>query len=96
MIGLGVQQREGIVRVELRIVLRQLGVHNTNKPVINYKSAMKSDSKKFKKLFLALLKKGIFVAPSQFEVVFLSTAHTKSDFNEAINAYQYALKMVKK
>jgi len=68
----------------------------TNKPVINYKSAMKSDSKKFQKLFSALLQKGIFVAPSQFEVVFLSAAHTKSDFNEAINAYQYALKMVKK
>ncbi len=68
----------------------------TNKPVINYKSAMKSDSKKFQKLFSALLQKGIFVAPSQFEVVFLSTAHTKSDFNDALNAYQYALKMVKK
>ncbi len=68
----------------------------TNKPVINYKSAMKSDSKKFQKLFSALLKKGIFVAPSQFEVVFLSAAHTKSDFNDALNAYQYALKMVKK
>ena len=68
----------------------------TNKPVINYKSAMKSDSKKFQKLFSALLQKGIFVAPSQFEVVFLSVAHTKSDFNDALNAYQYALKMVKK
>ena len=68
----------------------------TNKSVINYKSAMKSDSKKFQKLFSALLQKGIFVAPSQFEVVFLSTAHTKSDFNDALNAYQYALKMVKK
>ena len=68
----------------------------TNKPVVNYKSAMKSDSKKFQKLFSALLQKGIFVAPSQFEVVFLSTAHTKSDFNDALNAYQYALKMVKK
>lgn len=68
----------------------------TNKPVINYKSAMKSDSKKFQKLFSALLQKGIFVAPSQFEVVFLSAAHTKSDFNDALNAYQYALKMMKK
>ncbi|MCH8833216.1 MAG: glutamate-1-semialdehyde 2,1-aminomutase [Thaumarchaeota archaeon] len=68
----------------------------TNKPVVNYKSAMKSDSKKFQKLFSALLQKGIFVAPSQFEVVFLSTAHTKSDFNDALDAYQYALKMVKK
>ncbi|KAG2477782.1 MAG: Glutamate-1-semialdehyde 2,1-aminomutase [Nitrosopumilales archaeon] len=81
---------------QINFTASMLQICFTNKPVINYKSAMKSDSKKFKKLFSALLKKGIFVAPSQFEVVFLSTAHTKSDFNEAINAYQYALKMVKK
>ena len=81
---------------QINFTASMLQIFFTNKPVINYKSAMKSDSKKFKKLFSALLKKGIFVAPSQFEVVFLSTAHTKSDFNEAINAYQYALKMVKK
>jgi len=81
---------------QINFTASMLQIFFTNKPVINYKSAMKSDSKKFKKLFSALLKKGIFVAPSQFEVVFLSAAHTKSDFNEAINAYQYALKMVKK
>jgi len=81
---------------QINFTASMLQIFFTNQPVVNYTSAMKSDSKKFKKLFSALLKKGIFVAPSQFEVVFLSTAHTKSDFNEAINAYQYALKMVKK
>jgi len=81
---------------QINFTASMLQIFFTNQPVVNYTSAMKSDSKKFKKLFLALLKKGIFVAPSQFEVVFLSAAHTKSDFNEAINAYQYALKMVKK
>lgn len=64
-------------------------------PVVDYVTAKKSDAKKFKKLFFSLLKKGIFVAPSQFEVVFLSDAHAKTDINNAINAYQYALKMVK-
>lgn len=67
----------------------------TKTPVTDYKSAKKSDVKKFKKLFFSLLKKGVFVAPSQFEVVFLSDAHTKYDFNNALNAYHYALKMVK-
>jgi len=81
---------------QINFTASMLQIFFTNQPVVNYTSAMKSDSKKFKKLFSALLKKGIFVAPSQFEVVFLSAAHTKSDFNEAINAYQYALKMVKK
>ena len=72
-----------------------LQIFFTNNPVLDYGSAMKSDVKKFKKFFSSLLKKGIFVAPSQFEVVFLSDAHTNADFNDALNAYHYALKMVK-
>jgi len=56
---------------------------------------MKSDAKKFKNFFSYLLKKGIFVATSKFEVVFLSNAHTNDDFDDALNAYHYALKMVK-
>ncbi|GKS66831.1 glutamate-1-semialdehyde-2,1-aminomutase [Nitrosarchaeum sp.] len=67
----------------------------TDKPVIDYASSMKADAKKFKKMFSALLKKGIFIAPSQFEVVFLSDAHTKTDLENTINAYDVALKSVK-
>ncbi|MFB5605581.1 MAG: glutamate-1-semialdehyde 2,1-aminomutase [Nitrosarchaeum sp.] len=67
----------------------------TDKPVIDYKSSKNADAIKFKKLFLALLKKGIFIAPSQFEVVFLSDAHTKTDLNNTIDAYDVALKSVK-
>lgn len=67
----------------------------TQTPVTDYKSAKKSDTKKFTKLFFALLKKGVFVAPSQFEVVFLSDAHTKTDLNDTLHAYQHALKTVK-
>ncbi|MFB5611913.1 MAG: glutamate-1-semialdehyde 2,1-aminomutase [Nitrosarchaeum sp.] len=67
----------------------------TDKPVIDYKSSKNADAIKFKKLFLALLKKGIFIAPSQFEVVFLSDAHTKTDLNNTVDAYDVALKSVK-
>ena len=67
----------------------------TNKPVIDYKSSKNADAKKFQKLFTALLKKGIFIAPSQFEVVFLSDAHTQDDLNHTMNAYDFALKSVK-
>lgn len=67
----------------------------TDKPVTDYSSCKRSDTKKFHKLFSALLKKGIFIAPSQFEVVFLSDSHTEQDLNKTVNAYRDALKMVK-
>lgn len=67
----------------------------TDKPVVNYASSKKSNTKKFDKLFKALLKKGIFVAPSQFETVFISYAHSRSDIEKTASAYEYAFKMVK-
>jgi len=42
-----------------------------------------------------LLKEGIFIPPSQFEVVFLSDAHSKNDLNKTLDAYHTALKSVK-
>lgn len=67
----------------------------TDKPVVDYTSSINADAKKFKKMFSMLLKKGVFIAPSQFEVVFLSDAHTKTDLENTINAYDVALKSVK-
>ena len=67
----------------------------TNKPVVNYQTSKNADAKKFQKLFRTLLKKGIFIAPSQFEVVFLSDAHSENDLNKTLDAYSGALKSVK-
>jgi glutamate-1-semialdehyde 2,1-aminomutase len=67
----------------------------TSSQVVDYTSSKKSDTKKFHKLFHYLIKRGVFVAPSQFETGFFSYAHTKTDLNKAINAYEYGLKMVK-
>jgi len=80
---------------QINFTSSMLQIFFTQTPVVDYKSAKKSDTKKFKKLFFSLLKKGVFVAPSQFEVVFLSDAHTETDLNDAINAYHFALKAVK-
>ncbi len=67
----------------------------TDKPVINYRTSKDADAGKFQKMFKTLLKKGIFIAPSQFEVVFLSNAHTENDLNETLGAYHTALKSVR-
>jgi len=65
------------------------------KPVTDYKTSKKADGKKFNKLFANLLKNGVFIAPSQFESVFLSDAHTDADFTKTLGAYGLSLKAVK-
>ena len=67
----------------------------TNKPVIDYKTSKKSNTKKFHKLFSNLLKNGIFIAPSQYETVFLSDAHTDADITKTIGAYGLSLEALR-
>ena len=67
----------------------------TNKQVIDYKTSKKSNTKKFHKLFSNLLKNGIFIAPSQYETVFLSDAHTDTDITKTIGAYGLSLEALK-
>ena len=67
----------------------------TDKPVTDYASSKKSNADKFQKMFHALLKNGIFIAPSQYEVVFLSDSHTQKDLNHTLDSYEIALKSVK-
>jgi glutamate-1-semialdehyde 2,1-aminomutase len=67
----------------------------TNKQVIDYKTSKKSNTKKFHKLFSNLLKNGIFIAPSQYETVFLSDAHTDADITKTIGAYGLSLEALK-
>ncbi len=55
----------------------------------------KSNTKKFHKLFSSLLKNGVFIAPSQYETVFLSDAHTDADITKTLGGYGLSLKAVK-
>lgn len=48
-------------------------------PVTDYESAKRSDTALFARYFCHMLKNGIYVAPSQFEAMFLSAAHTEAD-----------------
>ncbi|HJU13383.1 MAG TPA: glutamate-1-semialdehyde 2,1-aminomutase [Candidatus Nitrosotalea sp.] len=67
----------------------------SDEPVVNYGSAKAADAAKFRVLFNELLKGGVFVAPSQFETVFLSYAHSDHDLAKARSLYEKALKKVK-
>jgi glutamate-1-semialdehyde 2,1-aminomutase len=62
--------------------------------VRNYQEALGADSATFHKMFLALLDKGIYLAPSQFETNFLSTAHTDEEVRRTVDAFVEALQEV--
>jgi len=52
--------------------------------VNNFKVATKSDTEKFALFFGELLDKGIYIAPSQYEAMFISDAHSPDDLNTAL------------
>lgn len=58
----------------------------TDVDVIDYKTAKMSDTSKFSKFFSNMLKRGINLAPSQFEAGFVSLAHTDRDIEKTIRA----------
>jgi glutamate-1-semialdehyde 2,1-aminomutase len=58
----------------------------TSEPVHNLADAMKGDRTRFAKFFHGMLDAGIYLAPSQFEAGFISTAHTAADIQKTIHA----------
>ena len=63
----------------------------TKEPVADYDSACKSDTVGFSHVFRELLAEGIYVAPSQYEAMFLNTAFTKEELNFTIETYRKIL-----
>lgn len=60
-------------------------------PVRNYDDAKKSDTQRFAKFFQAMLERGVFLPPSQYEALFVSAAHTDSDIDRTISAARESL-----
>ena len=58
----------------------------TPDPVTDWYSAAKSDKEAFKKFFWGMLDKGFYLAPSPFEALFLSAAHTSEDIETTLEA----------
>jgi glutamate-1-semialdehyde 2,1-aminomutase len=58
----------------------------TQTPVTDFESACKSDLDRFGRWYRGLLERGIYTAPSQYEALFLSAAHTQEDLNRALEA----------
>ena len=66
----------------------------TGEPVRDYSGAKRSDTKRYARFFREMLDRGIFLAPSQFEATFVSTAHTSQDIDRTIAAAADSLKAI--
>jgi glutamate-1-semialdehyde 2,1-aminomutase len=60
-------------------------------PVRNYSDAKKSDTRRFAAFFRAMLERGVFLAPSQFEALFVSAAHSDQDIDRTVAACRESL-----
>ncbi len=64
----------------------------TEEPVWNLADAMRSDRTRFARFFHGMLERGVYLAPSQFEAGFISTAHTSAEIEATIRAAEAVLK----
>ena len=83
--------KDAKIEYTINTIASMFQIFFTNSKVTDYKSAKLSDRMRFERLAMLLRKNGVFIPPSQFEVAFLSTAHTDTDMQRTKNAYTSAL-----
>ena len=55
-------------------------------PITNWDEASQADTQRYARFFGAMLERGVYLAPSQFEAGFMSLAHTDEIIEQTINA----------
>jgi glutamate-1-semialdehyde 2,1-aminomutase len=86
-------KRAGLPAVVNRVGSMLTAFFNAGR-VIDYASAAKSDTKRYARFFHAMLARGVYLAPSQYEAAFVSTAHDETLVDRTIEAAADAMKEV--
>ena len=63
----------------------------TDQPVKDYDDARTCSTERFGRFFRAMLERGVYLAPSQFEAAFISTAHSEADIQRTVDAARECL-----
>lgn len=85
---------EAGVPVQTAQVGSLFGMFFTDRPVHSWDDAATSDTARFARWFQAMLARGVYLAPSQFETGFLSTAHTDADIDRTLEAARDAMREI--
>ncbi|MGB4044291.1 MAG: hypothetical protein WBK18_10435, partial [Thermacetogeniaceae bacterium] len=91
--------REAAAAAGLELTFNRVGsmlcTFFTSEPVTDFASATKADTDQYARYFQAMLERGIYLAPSQFEAVFMSLAHTEGQIDQTIEAAYESFKLIK-
>ena len=86
LVGLEQAAEKAAIPVQAQRVGSMIGFFFTDREVINFDDAKTSDLDKFAKFYSGLRHNGIYIAPSQFEALFVSAAHTIDNIDTTIRA----------
>jgi glutamate-1-semialdehyde 2,1-aminomutase len=90
--GVGEAAKKAGIPITQTRVGSMLTTFFTAGPIVDWNSAKLSDTKRYGQFFHKMLNQGVYLAPSQFEAAFLSTAHTSADIEKTIRAAHVAFK----
>lgn len=91
---------DGARAAKIPLIINRVGsmmtVFFTELPITNYQFAKTSDMQRYAKFFHGMLERAIYLAPSQFEAMFISLAHTEQDILRTVESVDDALKTLNK
>ena len=96
VLGIAAKAKEAGVTMQVQQAGSMFGFFFNDREVVDYETSAASNQEAFKVWFKAMLEQGIYLAPSQFETLFMSGAHTDEDIDRTIDAAEIALKQVSK
>jgi glutamate-1-semialdehyde 2,1-aminomutase len=88
--GLAKAAREAGIDATLNRIGSLMSLFFTSESVTGLESALKSNQGQFARYYHLMLNEGIYLAPSQFEALFISLAHTREDLDETVKAAEKA------
>jgi len=84
--GLKIKAELANINVQVQQAGSMFSIFFNSKRVKNFDDAANSNQEKFKKWFIEMLGRGIYLPPSQFETLFVSTAHSDEDISKTLEA----------
>ena len=94
VLGVAQKAKEAGVTLQVQQAGSMFGFFFSPVEVVDYETSAAADQEAFKVWFKAMLEQGIYIAPSQFETLFMSGAHTDEEIDRTIEAAVKALQQV--
>lgn len=88
--GIQLAAQKSEIKIQTPQAGSMFGIFFSDKEVVDYDGAAAANQTQFKKFFLSMLEQGIYLAPSQFETLFMSAVHTDEDISKTIDAAEVA------